>query len=135
MDGVELTIPPWDLPVDELRWGRWLNLAEERSVVWVACSGRDAKRWMLVNGVPDDSASVTADRLRGAGWDLELRHEHDLARGSLADVADSIGQLRSVLPASLRSVQVAKWLGRGTFAASGGRQLAGWSVQEVVHFG
>ena len=32
---IVLTAPPWRLPIRELRWGRWIDAAGNRSVVWI----------------------------------------------------------------------------------------------------
>ena len=34
-----ITIPPWRLPIRELRWGRWIGEAASRSVVWIDWRG------------------------------------------------------------------------------------------------
>ena len=46
---LSMTIPPWRLPIDTLRWGRFLS--PERSVVWIDWQKEgDGRTWIFVDG-------------------------------------------------------------------------------------
>lgn len=45
VERLELRRPPWLLPIDELRWGRWIADDGRRSVVWIDWRGDHPCRW------------------------------------------------------------------------------------------
>ena len=57
---LRMTIPPWKLPIDELRWGRFIG--GETSVVWIEWRGPLPQKLVFVDGAATD-AVVCDDRV------------------------------------------------------------------------
>jgi len=43
-----LTAPPWKIPMDELRWGRFVS--ENNKIVWIELRRTEKKQWLWLNG-------------------------------------------------------------------------------------
>lgn len=128
---LELTIPPWRLPIDELRWGRCVG--DDRSIVWIDWNGTYPLTIILDDGVPvrgsvTDEAVLTDDVALGITDRTVLRS---------ATIGDSIAQiplLSSIVPRRLRTAAETKWSARGTIRRGEQNIDAGWIVHELVRF-
>ncbi len=130
---MRLTIRPWQLPFDELCWGRFL--AADDALVWIELRGRHPRQWVFYNGHEEPwPSTIDPNRIvlpddRGT---LELTDSVVLREGRLLT-----GPLRAIPAASLllrgglRHANESKWLSRGTFTTPT-RTSSGWAVHEVV---
>lgn len=127
-----LSMKPWRLPFEQLRWGRFLSA--EDALTWIAWRGWEPRQWAFHNGVEVPDAVIGTERvgLPGDGGVLELHDAVTLRAGRLAATA-----LRRVpgatlwLPGGIRNAEETKWLARGTFTTSA-RSSSGWVIHEVV---
>lgn len=130
---LRLTAPPWDLPLDELRWGR--ALFAERSVVWIDWRGAFSTRLVLLDGKPLEGAAVGEDGVTAAGFRLGLGPGAVLRGGLLGrTVLGSIPVLEGLLPRVALSVDERKWSCEATLDADGRTLSAGHAIHEVVRF-
>jgi hypothetical protein len=129
---IRLSIRPWQLPFDELRWGRFLSAND--TLTWIEWRGRHARRWAFHNGRELGASTIGSGRIdlpddRGT---LALASPTVLREGQLLS-----GALRRVPAASLllrgglKHAHETKWLSRGTFTTPT-RTSSGWAVHEVV---
>jgi hypothetical protein len=129
---LELTLPPWDVPLHELHWGRFL--APEVALVWIAWRGPHPLTLVLLNGAPIDQASIHE---RGLGWAdgaLALSDTTVLRQGPLLQtVLAAIPGVSACVPASIRHTYERKWRSRGLLTSRTGIQR-GWVIHEVVSF-
>lgn len=131
---LEMTIPPWKLPIDELRWGRFV--APNDAVVWIDWKGTHPLRIVNFNGsmmncrVLDD-ASISA----GDGtMSLTLDRAHVLRSGPLIETAlQKMPMIDSVIPKRLLQTDECKWLSNSTLTSSG-IASNGYSIHEIVRF-
>jgi hypothetical protein len=114
---LRMTVPPWKLPIDELRWGRFLG--SDTSVVWIDWRGAAPQTVVLRNGNSVGGASVLDDEVRLNDATLRFDRARELQDRAIGDA----------LPL-LRDARERKWCGRGTLDGAGG-----WAVHEVVTFG
>lgn len=112
VEHLTLTVPPWRLPIQELRWGRLLDGSS--SVVWIDWCGPEPHKVTLRNGAPGDAEMpvLTPGRV--------LR---DGALGST--ILQRIPALARTLPGRVLAIHETKWLTR-----SGD----GWAIHEVVRW-
>ncbi len=130
MECLTLSIPPWELPLEELHWGRFLN--NEDYVVWIDWRGPYHKRLVLWNGEEQTAQSLTESTIAMAGVELNLDRRITLRQGRLGQtVFSALAPLRKILPSTMLSVQEEKWLSRGELT-SGSRTNSGWAIHEVV---
>lgn len=130
-----LTIPPWRLPIRELRWGRWMDPAAERSVVWIDWTGRAVKRThVFVDGAIAPEASVDDACIRTPMATLTLASSSTLRGLALADVIRGVPALRAIAPSSLLALRDTKWSSLGTLRRPGAPPLHGRAIHERVTF-
>jgi len=129
-----LSLPPWRLPIDELRWGRWIAAGGGRSLVWIDWRGAQPLTAVFVDGVRQEAATVDDDRVAGADVILVLTDQRTLHRRALRDVIGAVGPLTRVFPASWLDVEDCKWMSLGTLHVAGARLETGWAIHEHVRF-
>ena len=133
---IAMTIPPWRLPIRELRWGRWIDVKAEQSVVWIEWRGEKPSTWVYVGGrrSEDGGRRVLDDEVIGGDVQLVLHARRTLHDRSLAQVVDHIPLVRAALPESVLALRQTKWISDAEFNEGGGRTLRGDAIHETVVF-
>jgi hypothetical protein len=127
-----LTLPPWQLPMRELRWGRFVSPSD--SLAWVEWKGDYSTSFAIHNG-------EACDMLSASDSEIEIRNAHLRMEESISLRAGRVGStvlpgapaLRKVFPRSLFNIDEQKWRSRGAFTASD-HGSHGWVIHEVVHW-
>jgi hypothetical protein len=130
-----ITIPPWRLPIRELRWGRWIDEAASRSVVWIDWRGESPRTWVFVDGIAAEAPEVTDESVRGGASQVVLGERRALQARTLAEIASSIPPLRAVVPRSFLGLRQSRWCSDGILRegnAGDAAPLAGRAIHEVV---
>lgn len=131
VERLEMTLPPWKLPIHELRWGRFLSASD--SLVWIDWKGSYSCRIVLHNGcstratnIDDGEIALTGNgRLRIDAGDL-------LRKGALGETALAIiPGLRRLFPSKILNVQECKWRSRAELRCADSLS-SGWAIHEVV---
>jgi hypothetical protein len=128
---LSMTVPPWRLPIDTLRWGRFLS--PERSVVWIDWERESARRtWVFANGAEVRGEASEEDVFFEGGRVRLPRRDRLLLRdGPLSHLLRNLRLPRShFLPAL--AIRETKWLTRGVFECAGAPPVEGWVIHEVV---
>lgn len=124
-----MTMPPWRLPCDELRWGR--ALAPGRSTVWIDWKGGQGQRWAVSDGLLLPATACSDGGLElGDGRSLTLGHRRTIRDGTIGEVLSTIPGLGSLVPRRVRNARETKWLSRADWSDG----TAGWSIHEVVRW-
>ena len=132
VERLTMTIKPWQLPFDELRWGRMIG--RDESLIWIDWRGGEARTWVWHNDEPsrcrvhDQRVEVPEKNLV-----LALRNETLLRGGALNETAlRPIRLLTSWLP-RWHAAHETKWLARAALNGPGCSDT-GWSIHEVVRW-
>jgi hypothetical protein len=128
-----LTLPPWKLPLRELRWGRFAS--ERHSLVWIDWRGEHEARLVLHNGdecalseISDHAVSL------GAQNRLDLDGRMVLRQGELGRTAlTGMPALTKIFPRWMLGISETKWRSRATLH-SGTDEDAGWAIHEHVEW-
>lgn len=127
-----LTLPPWRLPIDELRWGRFC--AEEAGLVWVEWRGEAPRRRVLLDGAPLEEASIDEEAVAGRGAALRFGAREVLRQGRIGDtVLRAIPALRRA-PARLLGLEETKWRLAARLSRPGRPEVEGEAIHEVVRW-
>ena len=129
---LEMTVKPWKLPFDQLRWGRFLSA--EDAVTWIEWRGVETKRWVFYNGSELEQVLFEPRRIElpGGHGVIALHDAAVLREGRLLSTA-----LRNIpgaalwLPRRMRNAYEAKWLAAGTLETATGVSH-GWAIHELV---
>lgn len=130
-----LTLAPWELPIEALRWGRFC--AASRSVVWIQWSGPSPFTLVFADGVEIPGAVVRDDgvEMTSAGR-LSLEGRRELRAGRpVAGLVARLPGLRAAVPRRLHGIEEIKWVSCGTLSGAGKSAVEGWAIHEVVRFG
>ena len=119
-----LTIPPWRLPIRELRWGRFAGA--EHGAVWIEWQGPHPVNLVLIDGAP---AELSIDGV------LRLSESRVLRSGRIGETALSIiPDLEKVFPGRIVGLEETKWRSRGALTLAGAPVENGWAIHEVVRW-
>ena len=129
-----ITVPPWRLPIRELRWGRWLDATSSRSVVWIDWRGEYPRTWVFVDGNMAASAVVTDEEVRAGNVKVVVGERRTLEALAFSQIAGSIPSLHAVVPKSLLALRQTRWCSNGTLQDGDAAALSGRAIHEVVVF-
>lgn len=126
---IEMNVPPWQLPIHTLRWGRFANV--EHSVVWIDWNDGE-RRWLFVDGQRTSATAIDDDDITWDGGSLELRSKQVLISDSLASSVQS-AFLSWLIPSGYLQSRQTKFLALGRLCVHG-RVFEGSVVCETVFF-
>jgi hypothetical protein len=130
---LEMTIPPWKLPIDELHWGRFLS--QNAYHVWIVWRGPHPLTLVFLNGVRLSGVEVSETTVTWAGGRLALDDRSVLRNGSLGQtVLAAIPGADRLIPGTVLDTEECKWRSRGTLSDKGATHT-GWVIHEVVKWG
>lgn len=129
---ISMTVLPWEMPIDELRWGRWMSDDATMSLVWIDWRGSLPQRWVVYNGALRDDASVLDDGVALGAGRLALgppRTLHDRSVGKLLRGITGLARVAARIPIAWEE---SKWCSRGTWTNVAGESAQGWAIHEIV---
>ena len=128
---MRLDLAPWQLPIDALRWGRFVSPAH--SAVWIEWEHATPRRWLWHNGIERPPLAITDTGIAWCGWRLDFGTGRILRSGQLADTVFAHWPgMRRCLPKRIQAYDESKWCAPGTLTAENGRSTQGWVIHEYV---
>ena len=134
-----LTATPWKIPMDELRWGRWIS--DDDAIVWIELKELDKKQWLWVNGEKTENNYIEDDLLEIPGKNLKLKLNQKVLLESekkISSVMEKINKLlpgfRNIIPIHFLMADEKKWLSEGILEDNYGRVINGMAIHELVNF-
>jgi hypothetical protein len=134
VEHLTMSIPPWRLPIDELRWGRFLS--NNDALVWIDWRGASNVKLVFLNGVQVESAEVTEREvvLEQEKVILALDEDQVLREGPLIKTALSmIPGIQKLIPLRSLHAYECKWRSRGILSCHE-NVSAGWTIHEIVRW-
>lgn len=134
-----LTLPPWKIPMDELRWGRFGS--DKNYLVWIEIREKDKRQWLWLNGekmenckIEDDHISIPEKNLllildRGVILESE-RKIYSLVR----KIIRYIPGFNKAIPSNFLMADETKWLSNGQLQSNGKTLSNGKVIHELVNF-
>jgi len=127
-----LTVPPWQLPMRQLRWGRFVSSSD--SLAWIDWQGEHTTSFAVHNGRVCELLSASDSEVEIRDATLRMEASFTLRAGRLgATILPGAPALGRLFPRSLFNVEEEKWRSRGRLNAQG-RLSEGWVIHEVVHW-
>lgn len=127
-----MTVPPWKLPMRQLRWGRFVS--SQDSLAWVDWQGTWNTSFAFLNGSESKPVAVSESEVVLPAATLRIEAGLPLRSGRLGStILPGASGLARLFPASLFSVEEHKWRSRGALTANE-RTSTGWVIHEVVHW-
>jgi hypothetical protein len=133
VEQLSLSIPPWRLPIKELRWGRFTGASE--SLVWIDWQGKVPQSLLFRNGELLSGAQIADKEIAANDCRLVLSPFHTLREGPLLSTSlHTIPGISNLVPDALLQTYECKWLSRGAFSSDNNVIDSGWAIHEVVKF-
>lgn len=131
---LKMTIPPWKLPIQSLRWGRFTS--DSHWIVWIDWQGDASQRIVYANGQELHARAVEDSHIELAnGARLTMDRSLVLRDGPIGSTALShIPGLCKTFPARLLRVRECKWRSLGHFEGPGEFATQGWVIHERVEW-
>ena len=125
-----LTLPPWELPMRQLRWGRFV--CAEETLAWIDWQGPFATSIAFHNGSRCALLSASEEKIVAVGATLRMDESRTLRQGEVGKtVLPASPCLRRFLPRSIAGIEERKWRSRGSLQTES-RTSRGWVIHEVV---
>jgi hypothetical protein len=132
VEKLDLTIPPWKLPIEELIWGRFIS--KDIYIVWIEWSGSHPLTLVYVNGKKIKDASVSNSGVYWKEGTLQHKQSSVIREGPVVDTALSkIPGIQKIFPKKIINMHERKWLSSSVFSLNGTSHL-GWTIHETVQF-
>jgi hypothetical protein len=136
VEHIAMTVPPWRLPIDELRWGRFLS--DRAALVWIDWRGTRPLNLVFYNGRQVESASISereviidSQQVRLGFEQREVLREGPLIKTALA----MIPGVQRLFPSRSLQTYECKWRSRTVLRQREKLIGAGWTIHEIVRFG
>jgi len=132
VEHLQLSVAPWRLPIQQLRWGRFVNA--EDAIVWIDWRGPETRQVVYHNGSPAAPASITDHQIDlPNSTTLTLAPIATLREGPLGSTAlAKLPHLDRIFPARILQVREHKWLSHATLRRPGRPDSTGLAIHEVV---
>src|SRR5262249_41246921 len=127
-----MTIPPWQLPIENLRWGRFISASDW--AVWIDWQGEFSRRIVYLNGKKVSTLALEDEQVKFEdGALLAMDRSLVIRDGPLGTTALSgIPGLNKTFPARILQVNECKWRSRGRLQLPDGATVEGWVIHERV---
>ncbi len=133
VERLDMTLAPWQLPIKELHWGRFLS--QDCSLIWIQWRGPHPLTLVCLNGEKFEMAEVSTSHVSWDSGRLDISNPVVLRNGPIVKTALSqIPGVRRLFPESILLMDECKWRSRGELEQGGGT-CTGWVIHEVIHFG
>lgn len=133
VETLRLTIPPWKLPVETLRWGR--AHCGKFCIVWIQWLGNHPRADVWINGLSDKDATIDGDQIIwNNGRTLQLTPAQAIREGFvISTVLRESPLLNGILPSKIANLHEAKFLSRAHYITAS-EEYEGWAIHETVRF-
>ena len=128
-----MNVKPWELPIEELLWGRYLSRATV--AVWIQWRGAEPKSWLWINGDEAEGGVIQPQTITLPGCDgvIELERSRAIRSGRLARTSSKALKLAAAFVPWWRWTREDKWVSSVNFARHGEMET-GWALHEVVRW-
>lgn len=133
-----LTAPPWHIPMNDLRWGRFRSSHD--TMVWIELRKENKQQWLWLNGEKITNCSIEDDHI-SSPENFLLKLDCGVVLESEKKIFQLIHKLlrylpgfNKLMPAKFLMAHSHKWLSKGEFQKNGGPVTQGMAIHEWVNF-
>ncbi|MBS1560243.1 MAG: hypothetical protein JSS89_01425 [Bacteroidetes bacterium] len=132
VETLSLPVKPWLLPIDELRWGRFLS--ERHTIVWINWKGSNPVNHLICNGIMYDDAVFEEDRILFDGGTSVLQfHTKTIVRkGKLSNLLAKMPWLKVIFHGRILNTIEVKFKAPTSLSRGADTLDTGWSLFEIV---
>jgi hypothetical protein len=134
-----LTIPPWKIPMDELRWGHFGSF--ENNIVWIELREKEKRQWLWLNGEKIANCTIEDEQISIPQKDMDLNLDCAIvleAEQKIFSVVEKIIRyipgFKKVMPINFLMADEFKWLSKGELQSKNKVLSSGIAIHELVDF-
>jgi len=129
---LSLTIKPWKLSIEELRWGRFLS--DDYTVIWFDWKGDLPQHRIFCNGIEYNDAVIEADRINfGSGvFSLLFEDITVIRKRRLTNIFSKMPLLKIILYGRILNSTENKFKAKSVLILNKEITAYGWSLYEIV---
>jgi len=134
-----LTTPPWHIPMNDLRWGRFHSLHD--TIVWIELRKENKQQWLWINGEKIINCSIEDNHISSVEKNFYLKLDRSVILESEKKIFQVVQKLLSYLPgfnklmpSKFLMADSHKWLSKGEFQKNGSPVTQGMAIHEWVNF-
>jgi hypothetical protein len=132
---LSLPIKPWDLPIDELRWGRFLS--GDYTVIWISWKGKNSVNKIFFNNAEFNDAIFGNDNIIFGGgiYNLKFSEIFIIRKGKLSNLFSKINLLKLIFNQRILNTMEIKYKAKTIFSKDSVVLSNDWSLFEIVTWG
>jgi len=134
-----LTVPPWHIPMNELRWGHFGS--SENQLVWIELGEENKRQHLWWNGTKIKTCTIEDDAIFIPEKNGILKLDRGVVLESKKKIfslvkylMDLIPGFEKVIPLNFLMAQEFKWLSKGHLLIDGKTIASGMAIHELVNF-
>ena len=134
-----LTAPPWLIPMNDLRWGRFRSLND--TMVWIELRKENKQQWLWLNGEKITNCSIEDDYISSTEENFILKLDRGIVLESenkifrvMHKLMEFLPGFNKLMPAKFLMAYNYKWLSKGEFQRKEGPVIQGMAIHEWVKF-
>ncbi|NNL15187.1 MAG: hypothetical protein HKO81_00925 [Flavobacteriaceae bacterium] len=134
-----LTTPPWHIPMNDLRWGRFHSLHD--TMVWIELREQNKQQWLWLNNERILNPIIEDDHIVSEDKNFVLNLDRGIVLESEKKIFKVVEKLLSYLPgfkqlmpAKFLMATNYKWLSKGEFQKKGHTKRQVMAIHEWVNF-
>ena len=134
-----LTLSPWKIPMDELRWGRFGS--DDQHMVWIELRTDSKKQWLWYNGEAVPNCLIEDDHIYLPEQEIRLDLDRSATLEAEKKIQSVVKKLVRFLPDFQKEVPLGmlladetKWLSKGKIHHPQKGVETGIAIHELVRF-
>jgi len=134
-----LTLPPWKIPMDELRWGRYGS--DENNMVWIELREKEKKQWLWLNGEKIENCIIEDDCISMPDKELVLTLDRGVLLESEKKIFSVVEKLihylpgfNKIMPLKFIMADEFKWFSKGQLQKNNKTLSEGTTIHELLNF-
>ncbi len=134
-----LTTPPWHIPMNDLRWGRFHSLSD--TMVWIELRNENIQQWLWLNGEKIINCNIEDDHISSQEKNFLLKLDRAVVLESEKKIYQVVHKLlrylpgfNKLMPTKFLMADNNKWLSKGEFQSNGNPVTQGMAIHEWVNF-
>lgn len=127
-----LPVMPYRLPVDEIRWGRFLS--DATTIIWICWKGARPLNLLFLNGSEYSDAEYSGNGIKFGEklFCLNFSAVRIIRKGTLGDLFPGKPILKSLIGRGVLKNMETKYIAKTTFSRNSIFVSTGWSIYEEV---
>jgi hypothetical protein len=128
-------IKPWNLPIDELRWGRFLS--DSDTLIWIKWTGKYPVNKIFFNGIEYNDAIFENDTINFCDGEYQLKFSeiHLIRKGKLSKLFLKMKMLKILFDHRILNSLEIKYKSKTSLSKNSIVMSNGWSLFEIVTWG